>query len=242
LRSRPFAVFDIDGTLIRWQLYHSLADNMARNGYIPPKDYEKLKEARMVWKRRAKLTSFREYELFVIKQFDVALKQVTLEQLHEAAAEVFEEYKDQAYIYSRGLLIDLKKKGYFLLAVSSSPAEIVKLVADYYAFDDWVGTRHFFKDNRYTGAKRVVAYHKDQALQTLIDKHALKKEGSIGVGDSHSDAAMLKMVEQPIAFNPEMRLYEYASEHGWKIVIERKNMVYELEMKKGIYELAKTNS
>ena len=26
---RPFAVFDIDGTIIRWQLYHALADELA---------------------------------------------------------------------------------------------------------------------------------------------------------------------------------------------------------------------
>ncbi len=28
--SQPFAVFDIDGTIIRWQLYHALADELAK--------------------------------------------------------------------------------------------------------------------------------------------------------------------------------------------------------------------
>ena len=36
-KGRPFAVFDIDGTLIRWQLYHSIADTLARLGHIEPK-------------------------------------------------------------------------------------------------------------------------------------------------------------------------------------------------------------
>ncbi|MBX4191162.1 hypothetical protein KW794_03685, partial [Candidatus Saccharibacteria bacterium] len=50
---RPFAVFDIDGTLIRWQLYHSTADTLARLGHIEPKLHQTIKDARMVWKRRA---------------------------------------------------------------------------------------------------------------------------------------------------------------------------------------------
>ena len=35
-QSRPFAVFDIDGTLIRWQLYHAVADDMAKQNIINP--------------------------------------------------------------------------------------------------------------------------------------------------------------------------------------------------------------
>jgi phosphoserine phosphatase len=52
---------------------------------------------------------------------------------------------------------------------------------------------------------------------------------------------MMEMVKLPIALNPEKKLYEHAKQHGWKIVLERKNMFYELESKDGKYQLAKTN-
>jgi phosphoserine phosphatase len=48
---------------------------------------------------------------------------------------------------------------------------------------------------------------------------------------------MMDIVENPIAFNPEKKLFEYIGQKGWKIVVERKNMVYELENKDGKYQL-----
>jgi phosphoserine phosphatase len=32
--SKRFAVFDLDGTLVRWQLYHALVDRLAKKGYL----------------------------------------------------------------------------------------------------------------------------------------------------------------------------------------------------------------
>ncbi|HYH75042.1 MAG TPA: hypothetical protein VD735_03700, partial [Candidatus Saccharimonadales bacterium] len=39
---------------------------------------------------------------------------------------------------------------------------------------------------------------------------------------------MLAVTEHAIAFNPNAALYEAAEERGWDIVLERKNMIYEL--------------
>ena len=52
------------------------------------------------------------------------------------------------------------------------------------------------------------------------------------------DASVLKLVETAIAFNPEDKLYTLAKEQAWKIVIERKNVIYELEPSNGTYLLA----
>jgi phosphoserine phosphatase len=53
---------------------------------------------------------------------------------------------------------------------------------------------------------------------------------------------MLKLVENPTAFNPEKKLFDHAAKQGWKIAIERKNVSYELERADGKYQLVKTNS
>jgi len=39
---------------------------------------------------------------------------------------------------------------------------------------------------------------------------------------------MLEMVERPICFNPNQKLFEAAKRHDWPIVVERKDVVYEL--------------
>jgi len=52
---------------------------------------------------------------------------------------------------------------------------------------------------------------------------------------------MLELVENPIAFNPDKNLFEIAKTHKWKVVIERKNMIFQLEYKNGNYVLEQSD-
>ncbi len=231
-----FAVFDIDGTLIRWQLYHSIFDHLAKQDLIDTDLYQSVKAARLSWKKRK--SGFREYELALVRAYDKTLEYLTREQLNMAIEETFEEYKEQVYTYTRDLIAELKNKGYILLAISGSHNDIVGRIAKHYGFDDWVGTIYHQQNGKFTGEYTIPALKKDQALQDFISKHKLSTKDSIGVGDSEGDILMLELVENPIAFNPEQRLFNHARQKGWKVVIERKNMIYELENKEGKYELA----
>ncbi len=71
----------------------------------------------------------------------------------------------------------------------------------------------------------------------MIDKHQATTTGSIGVGDSKSDIAMLALTERPLAFNPDKELLEHAKAHGWRVALERKSVVYQLEPQHGTYVL-----
>jgi phosphoserine phosphatase len=125
-----------------------------------------------------------------------------------------------------------------LFAISASQAEIVELLAGYYGFDDYGGSIYEIKDGYFTGRKDVLkSDRKPTHLRKLVAKHGADWAGSVGVGDSESDIPMLSIVEQPIAFNPTRNLYEYAVEHTWPVVVERKNMIYKLEPENGAYRL-----
>jgi HAD superfamily hydrolase (TIGR01490 family) len=237
-KGRPFAVFDIDGTLIRWQLYHAVADALVKLGYVQSGVYEDIRAARMSWKTRRPGNSFRTYELELIRVYESMLANLTTNQLDKAVQAVFDEYKDQVYTYTRQLIEQLKADNYCLLAISGSQTEIVRLIAKYYGFDDYMATVYERSGNRFSGAKDVPSLDKAKALGKLIQTHQLPLEGSLAIGDSLSDAAMLEMVEQPIAFNPDKELFATAIQKGWKLVIERKNMIYELEARGGKYQLA----
>ena len=239
-KGRPFAAFDIDGTLIRWQLYHALADALAERGHIDAKSYQAMREARLKWKRRSGGT-FKDYEHQVVMIYEAMLKTLSFEQLDEAIDAVFDEYKDQVYTYTRDLIAELKASNYLLFAISGSQTEIVQKVADYYGFTDYIGTVYGRSGGNFTGADSIGSFHKDKTLQKLVAKHAASFEDSLAFGDSASDAAMLELVERPVAFNPDADLFKIAKDKGWKIVLERKNMIYELEKTNGKYELVKTN-
>jgi phosphoserine phosphatase len=39
---------------------------------------------------------------------------------------------------------------------------------------------------------------------------------------------MLDLVERSICFNPNQKLYDHAKRRGWEVVVERKDVTYEL--------------
>lgn len=238
MAKKPFAAFDIDGTLIRWQLYHAIADQLVKLGYIAPTEFSKIKQARMAWKNRDHPESFKDYEQALVGLYNELLKELTYKQFIEAAEAVFDEYKEQTYSYTRDLIKSLKAEGYLLFAISGSQSEIVEMIAKYYDFDDYSGTDFIHINNRFTGEVIHQVGKKHRVLEDMVKKHNAQLPGSIAVGDSAGDISMLEFVEKPIVLNPEKKLFDIAKQKGWKIVLERKNVVYELENDNGKYKLA----
>jgi HAD superfamily phosphoserine phosphatase-like hydrolase len=153
------------------------------------------------------------------------------------AEEVFQEHRDQVYTYTRSLIEELKTKDYLLFAISGSPREVVEKVAKYWGFDDWIASEYRVENNKITGTKTLGFIDKDKSVDYFVEKYGLVYKDSYGVGDSESDESMLQKVENPIAFNPSKELFAHASKKGWQIVVERKNVVYELNRQDGNYYL-----
>lgn len=235
--TKKFAAFDFDGTLIRWQLCHGIVDQLAKDGLVDEASYQEVAAARLRWKKRESHDAFRDYEKYLIKCYEDTLLKLTVQKLDQTIEKVFQEHKGQVYVYSRNLLKELKDKGYFLIAISGSQREIVELVAQHYGFDDWVGTKFENIGGKFTGKYQLAAAEKNIILQKLVKEHNLSFAGSIAVGDSESDIAMLELVETPIVFNPSEKLFTHARTKGWKIVVERKNVIYELTGRNKNYKL-----
>lgn len=227
MTNRKFAVFDLDGTLVRWQLYHALVDRLAKGGHLGEGVYENLQKARMQWKVRGDDEGFYKYELELINIFDSTVEGLSEDVFEEVATQIFEQYKDQVYKYTRDLLKRLKSEGYFLIAISGSHKELVEKMAEYYGFDDFAGTDYSREEAKLKSDVFVASHHKERLLKEMIKKHNLSLEGSYAVGDTSSDAPMLAIVQNAIAFNPDKKLYKLALENNWKVVVERKNVVYE---------------
>lgn len=235
---KPFAVFDIDGTLIRWQLYHAVVDGLAKHGLINKHDYQKLRDSRFAWKQRVHPEAFGAYEKELVRAYERALPDIPPKTFDDIAEAVAEEYKTQVYTYTRNLIKSLKAQGYVLLAISGSHNELVGHVAQQYGFDDWIGTIYERGKQGFTGKKVLGSRNKELTLTRLVKKHGLTFKDSYAVGDSLSDAALLAQVENPIAFNPDKELLKKAKAENWMLVIERKNVVYKLEPQDGKYVLA----
>jgi HAD superfamily hydrolase (TIGR01490 family) len=240
-QAQPFAVFDIDGTLVRWQLYHAVADELAKLNIINSKKYQTVLKARENWKRRLSINSFTEYEQSLIQLISQAVPGIDYSIFQQICTDVVRRYQDQVYTFTRDLIGSLKTQNYLIFAISASPSELVSLVAAYYGFDSYRASTYEVSNNKLTD-KETILYGdtKTEHLKQLIASSGATMSGSIAVGDTLGDLGMLRLVERAIAFNPSKELYVQAIAKNWEIVIERKNVVYRLINNNGKYILAPT--
>lgn len=235
---RKFAVFDIDGTIARTSLFFQIVDELVAREKLP-KDYRhKLDKKYSVYLHRTHKNAFREFTDFIVDVLLENINSISVKDYREAVDKVIETSSKLVYVYTRDLIKKLKKDGYFIIALSSSEMYSVQKFTEHFNFDLAVGEYYHEKDGFFTGELDHIYGKKDVFVNKFVKEHNLTFEESIAVGDSMSDAAMLKIVENPIAFNPEDKLFEEAKRKGWKIVVERKNVIYELSPNTdGTYQL-----
>lgn len=226
---KKFAVFDIDGTIFRSGLYREVVYELLAKDHIPSHIVSDFKDLEIDWKKRQSESAFSDYEQAMARAVDKVLPNIRIKDFEEASKRVFERLGDYVYVYTRSLLSDLKEQDYTLIAISGSQEELVKPFADRYGFDIWVGQKYERGEEYFTGNIIKTHTNKDLILKSLVDENDLTFEGSIGVGDTKGDIGMLSIVEKPLAFNPDKKLFLSAKENGWKVVVERKNMIYELK-------------
>jgi HAD superfamily hydrolase (TIGR01490 family) len=226
---KKVAIFDIDGTVFRSSLLIELTDALIQEGVFSSKVGKLYSQAYENWLNRK--GSYEEYIEAVVKAFIQNIKGVPYNEFSRIAKKVAVFHKDRIYQYARDIIKSLKKKNYYLLAISNSPQMVVKEFCQKMEFDKIYGRIYEIdKQKRLTGNVLHLELISDKAqiLKRAMEKEKLTLKGSVGVGDTESDIAFLKMVEKPICFNPNKKLYQYAKRAGWKIVVERKDVIYNL--------------
>ncbi|MDE2173012.1 MAG: HAD family phosphatase [Patescibacteria group bacterium] len=226
---RPVAAFDIDGTVFRSSLTLELVERLIEKGIFPQESLMLYENERARWLDRK--GDYQAYVDKVVEVFQKQIKGVSFAAVADAAGEVIEEKKDRVYRYTRDLIKNLRQKNYYLLAISHSPKFIVDGFGYEAGFDKVYG--FFFAtgpSGNFTGGveDEDIMKNKSAILQRAVRKEGLTFEGSIGVGDTESDIPLLESVETAIAFNPNSALYAHAKRRGWKIVVERKDVIYEI--------------
>lgn len=226
---KKVAIFDVDGTIFRSSLLIEFVEALITAGVFP-KESRRLYE--LQYKRWLNRTgSYEDYINAVIEAFMKYLKGTAYEDFERVGKEVVEANKGKVYRYTRDLVKKLKRKGYFLLAISQSPKGLLDDFCKRLGFNKVYG--RFYElgpSDKFTG--EVIDLHlianKANIVRRAVAKEKLTLKGSIGVGDTEGDVPMLELVETAICFNPNAQLYRFAKLNKWKVVVERKDVVYEI--------------
>ena len=229
MKKKKVAIFDIDGTIFRSSLLIELVEVLIENklfDFSARKEYEKEESE---WLDRK--GDYESYINAVVKVFMKNIRGISYEDFDRAAKIVIERYKNRTYRYTRDLILSLKKKKYFLLAISQSPKGILDSFCERLGFDKVYG-RFYELDSsgKFTGkvVNEDLISDKSNIVKRATEKENLTLASSVGVGDTEGDISFLEMVTEPICFNPNSKLYLRAKKKGWKIIVERKDVVYEL--------------
>jgi len=224
---KKVAIFDIDGTIFRSSLLIEITEALIQEGIFPKTVKDIYIKAYENWANRK--GSYDKYINAVIHAFGQSIKGMCYNDFVRVTKKVMVSHQKRVYRYTRELVKDLKKKKYYLLAISGSPKTVVDEFCKKWGFDKTYGRIYELdKSGKFTGKilHEDLIDDKARVLERAIEKEGLTLSGSVGVGDSEIDIAFLKMVEKPICFNPNSKLYRHAKSAKWKIVVERKDMVY----------------
>jgi HAD superfamily hydrolase (TIGR01490 family) len=226
---KKIAVFDIDGTIFRKNLHFELINELAWIGAFPAGVRRRLTEIYTDWLEHE--GTYEDYRRALVDLYAEHIRGVSEEKVREASRIVVPFQMKRTYIFAEELIRKFRADGYHIIAVSGSPIEIVEEYNKDYLKFDFVFGSVYEKDDRglYTG-KTVFepSKAKGEVLKTYLSEHGLKLDESYGIGDTESDISILEIVENPIAFNPNQNLKKVAEKKGWRIVVEKKDVVYEI--------------
>lgn len=227
---KPVAFFDIDGTVFRSSLLVEVVEQLIIEDVFPPEAALQFETELQMWRDRE--AGYDQYINAVIGTFLQHIKGVHYKTFLDIGRRVVEEQSKYVYRYTRDLISELKQQGYYVVAISQSPKTILDEFCRRYGFDKVYGRIYEIgPQDCFTGivTDEHLIKNKAQIVSRVFEKNAdLSQENSIAIGDTEGDIPLLTSVTQPICFNPNYNLYTHALRENWKIVVERKDVIYHL--------------
>ena len=226
---KKVAFFDIDGTVFRSSLLVELVEKLIDAGIFPRSARDEYHDDFIAWRDRE--GTYEEYIGAVVRSYMKHIKGVFYGDLADIGRLVVAEQSKHVYRYTRDLIEQLKKDGYSIVAISQSPKTILDDFCASYGFDKVYGRIYEIgPEDHFTGEMADVHLIENKAniVRRVVEKEGVPLADSIAVGDTEGDISLLEAVERPICFNPNQMLYNHAERLGWKVVVERKDVIYEL--------------
>jgi len=226
---KKLAIFDIDGTIFRKNLHFVLINELVFMGIFPKKVKNILVDVYADWLEHE--GTYENYRKRLVDLYAEYIKGCKKEDIAKASREVIRFHEKRTYVFAEDLIAKLKKENYDIIAISGSPSEIVEEYHQKHLKFDKVFGSVYELDSKgfYTGgAVFEPTIHKGHVAKQYATSNGLNFIDSYGIGDTESDARFLELVEHPIAFNPNKNLKEIAEKEKWRIVVEKKDVIYEI--------------
>jgi len=141
--------------------------------------------------------------------------------VREAARSAAEPLADAVLPYARQLIDEHRAAGRLLVMATTTPADLIRPLAERLGFDDVVATRYGIEDGRYDGTidgEFVWGRGKARAVSQWVLDNDVDLLASYAYSDSWYDTPLLSIVGHPTVVNPDPRMLGMATVRRWPVV------------------------
>lgn len=214
------ALFDLDNTLLAGDSDYLWGVFLVEKGVVDGDLYER--ENNRFYKEylegRLDIEAWLKFSL-------KPLKENALEHLYQWREEFLRSKIDPIILPTARLLIQKHRQaGDILLIITATNSFVTAPIAERLGIDNLIASDPEMIDGRFTGkVAGDPSFHegKVKRLKHWLQGRNLDLSGSYFYSDSHNDIPLLKLVDNPIAVDPDDTLVSYAKDRQWPIISMR---------------------
>ncbi|MGZ5008575.1 MAG: histidinol-phosphatase [Methylobacter sp.] len=211
------AIFDLDNTLIADDSDYLWGQFLVDQGIVDKSHYED-----------ANAKFYEDYKhgtLDIVEFLRFSLKPLAdnePEQLYQWREQFVEQAIKPLMLTSAQQLIDKHKaRGDTLLVITATNRFVTEPIVRLYGIENLLATTPEFINGRYTGGFNGIPCFQEgkvKLLETWLKDSTETMKDSWFYSDSHNDLPLLKLVDHPVAVNPDEKLAEFATASNWPII------------------------
>lgn len=211
------AIFDLDNTLIADDSDYLWGQFLVDQGIVDRTIYEQI--------NAQFYEDYKNGTLDMLAFLRFALKPLTehpLDQLYVWREQFLTEIITPILLNAAKELVEKHRaQGDTLLVITATNRFITAPIVEMYGIENLIATTPELIDGRYTGEIIGVPCFQDGKV-TLLEQWLKQTDeslqGSYFYSDSFNDLPLLKLVDNPIAVDPDDKLHQFAETQDWKIL------------------------
>jgi HAD superfamily hydrolase (TIGR01490 family) len=211
------AIFDLDHTLLSDDSDNMWGDFIVERGLVDGPSYSE-KNERFHQDYKNGCLDARQYLSFVAEPLS--------RQKPEALAELHREFmleKINPVILQKGrvLLEKHRQQGHLLMIITATNRFVTAPIAEALGVDVLIAAELAMEHGRYTGqpcGTPTLGEGKVIRLKEWLEEHDEDLTGAYFYSDSHNDIPLLKVVDNPVAVDPDDTLRQFAEENAMPLM------------------------
>lgn len=211
------AIFDLDNTLLAGDSDHAWGEFVVDTGLVDPESH-----------RRQNDQFYQDYlngELDVMRYQQFALRPLIGQDPDKLDAwrQAFMETRVRPMLQDKAfaLLEDHRRQGHTLMIITATNRFVTGPIAELLGIKHLIATEPAMDGDYYTGEVDGTPSFQDGKvvrLRAWLEANDESLTGAWFYSDSHNDLPLLRLVDNPVAVDPDPTLEHYAREQGWPVL------------------------